>query len=72
MEIIANHVPKEMKDEVVRVGGFVDFDDDLDMFTATFYHHELINNSCQVKITDDLTGRKMILNRFDFDTIEIS
>jgi hypothetical protein len=73
MEIVVNNLPKEKREAVVKVGGFVDFlDDEHELFTATFYHHAIESNSCQVRIADDLTGKKIIIDRFEFDTIEIS
>ena len=72
MNIRIEEVPKELKNEVVRIGGICDYYPELDeCFLASFMHHELETQGDHVIITDDLTGNKLIIKRCDFYTIEL-
>lgn len=72
MKITVEELPAEMKNDVIRIGGCVNYYDELDgCILATFYHHELETHGVHVIIMDDLTGYELIIARHDFFTIEL-
>lgn len=72
MKIKVEALPKELKNEVVWIGGICNYYPGLDdCLLATFMHHELETYGDNVKIIDDLTGRVLDIKSTDFFTIEI-
>lgn len=73
MRIIIEEVAKELKDCFVRIGGTVEYYEELDeVIKITLNHHSLMTMGDSVLIIDDLTGKKVILDRNDYYTILIS
>ena len=73
MIIRIEQLPKEMKKDVIRLGGYVNYYNELDeCILATFYRHELKTHADHVVITDTLTGEKLTISSVDFYTIELS
>ena len=72
MKIRIEQLPKELKNDVIKIGGVPTYYEELDeCFQATFFHHELETHGDHVIVTDELTGYSMIIKRCDFYTIEL-
>ena len=72
MKITIKELPIEMKSDVARIGGAVShYHKRGECFIATFEHHELETHGDHVIVTDDLTGYKLIIKKWDFYTIEL-
>jgi hypothetical protein len=72
MNIRIEAIPKELKSDVIKIGGVVNYYEELDeCIMATFFHHELKTHGDHVVITDDLTGGKFRIAKSDFHTIEV-
>lgn len=72
MNIEIEQLPKDYRNDVIRLGGVPTYYEELDeCFMATFDHHTIhIEGDCAV-IIDDLTGDSIVFERSDFYSIEI-
>lgn len=72
MNIKIERLPKDYRNDVIRLGGVPTYYEELDeCFMATFDHHTIhIEGDCAV-IIDDLTGDSIVFERSVFYTIEI-
>ena len=72
MKIRIEQLPKELKNDVIKIGGVPTYYEELDeCFQANFFHHGLKTYGDHVVITDELTGYKLRFSRIDFYMIEL-